>query len=210
MNADPETKPVHPVEDKEIFQLYERLYFHEIDVREKLNYRLQLPLALIITLLGVLGSFIQHFHHHQFSYFEIGFWLFFFISTAMLGRAIFFFSKAWINNSYFLLPTSREIDKYRKSFVDLFKDHHQGQVLTRNGFSQYLIHSYIENASINADCNVRRSGYLNRTGMTLIITAILLLITVFFFYFGEINKPASGQSQHNCAHSIQPTGARHG
>lgn len=210
MNDDNEVKPIYTVENKEIFQLYEKMYFHEIDAREKINSRLQLPLALIISLIGVLGFFIQNFHHHQCSYFEIAFWVLFVASAFMLGRAIFFFSKAWINNSYFLLPTLRNTEDYRISLVDTYKEYDKGEEWIKNAFSQYLIDSYINHASNNADCNDRRSNNLNRTSSTLIITALTLLLTALFFYFGEINKPAPLSNQKNCIFSIQLTGENNG
>ena len=44
-----------------LFDLYEKLYFHEIEVREKLGGRLQTPMAIIVSLIGVLAFLIQNF-----------------------------------------------------------------------------------------------------------------------------------------------------
>jgi hypothetical protein len=44
-----------------LFDLYEKLYFHEIDVREKLSGRLQTPMAIIFSLVGVLAYLLQNF-----------------------------------------------------------------------------------------------------------------------------------------------------
>jgi hypothetical protein len=44
-----------------LFDLYEKLYFHEIEVREKLGGRLQTPMAIIVSLIGVLTYLLQNF-----------------------------------------------------------------------------------------------------------------------------------------------------
>ncbi|MBF0163336.1 MAG: hypothetical protein HQM01_02330 [Magnetococcales bacterium] len=122
MNDDNEVKPIYTVENKEIFQLYEKMYFHEIDAREKINSRLQLPLALIISLIGVLGLFIHNFHHHQFSTLEIAFWILFSVSIFALGIAINYFRKAWINNVYSMIPLLRNSEEYRQILEETYKD----------------------------------------------------------------------------------------
>jgi hypothetical protein len=38
---------------KELFQLYEKLYFHEIDAREKITARQQVPLAILLAMTSV-------------------------------------------------------------------------------------------------------------------------------------------------------------
>ncbi|MFZ3037397.1 MAG: hypothetical protein WA112_09030 [Rugosibacter sp.] len=45
--------------------LYEKLYFHEIEVREKLGGRLQTPMAIIVSLIGVLTFLIQNFDNQH-------------------------------------------------------------------------------------------------------------------------------------------------
>jgi hypothetical protein len=33
----------------QVFELYEKLYFHEVDAREKIAGRLQIPLAILLS-----------------------------------------------------------------------------------------------------------------------------------------------------------------
>ena len=44
-----------------LFDLYEKLYFHEIEVREALGGRLQTPMAIIVSLIGVVVYLLQNF-----------------------------------------------------------------------------------------------------------------------------------------------------
>lgn len=75
-------------------QFYEKLYFHKIEAREKLNARLQTSLTLIIALIGVLAFLLQNYGHRDFSW-AVG--IFFFLicgAAVVLAGAIVYFVRA--------------------------------------------------------------------------------------------------------------------
>jgi len=94
------------MDKKELFQLYEKLYFHEIDAREKLNARLQTPLTLIVSLCGALAFLVQNYAHQSTSVLAVLFIVFASAAAVTLATAMYFFMKSWIGTEYFFLPAA--------------------------------------------------------------------------------------------------------
>lgn len=47
------------MDDKEIFNLYQTQYYHEIDAREKFNTRMQIPIAVFATEFSIIAYFLK-------------------------------------------------------------------------------------------------------------------------------------------------------
>ena len=47
----------------ELRQFYEKLYFQEVESREKIHARLQLPLTLILAIIGAIAFLLQNFDY---------------------------------------------------------------------------------------------------------------------------------------------------
>lgn len=176
------------MEHKDIFALYEKLYFHEIDIREKLNSRLQAPLALIVSFIGTLAFFLQNYNHQDSSYASYLFIVFIFLSAITLTRAIYTFIKSWHNNTYFFLPSSEDTERYRKQLIETYKEYQDSEKLAMGHFSNYLMKYYIDCSSKNTACNDRRSIFLHKTSKALILTALFMFAAFLPFYFGGLNK----------------------
>lgn len=176
------------MEKKEIFQLYEKLYFHEIDSREKLNSRLQTPLTLIVSFVGILAFLLQHYGHQGFSVAAILFAFLIILSAATLAVAIVFFIKSWYNNTYLFLPSAQDTENYRQSLIKLYKPYKSGAQLASEYFSNYLMEYYVRYSSANTECNDRRSIYLHKTNGALILTAVVAFLAFLAFFFGDLDK----------------------
>ena len=77
--------------DRRLDGVFERLYFHEIDGRDKVLQRLQLPLVAFLALVGLLGHIAQT---AQRSNLGAGLWMWLSFSVAALclaGAFIFLF-----------------------------------------------------------------------------------------------------------------------
>ncbi|MBF0140502.1 MAG: hypothetical protein HQL74_09495 [Magnetococcales bacterium] len=176
------------MEYKDVFQLYEKLYFHEIDAREKLSSRLQAPLALIVSLIGTLAFFLQNYNHQDTSYASYLFVVLIFLSAIGLTRAIYTFVRSWYDNIYFFLPSSEDTERYREQLIEIYKEYEHGEKLAMGHFSNYLMKYYIECSSKNTICNDRRSIFLHKTSTALIFTALFMFAAFLPFYFGGLNK----------------------
>jgi hypothetical protein len=63
--------------EDQLFQLYEKLYFHELDRREKLSARLNMPLAVLVAITDFLSYMLQNRQEHLTGWFDLAFWIFY-------------------------------------------------------------------------------------------------------------------------------------
>ena len=176
------------MENKDIFQLYEKLYFHEIESRERLNSRLQTPLTLIVSFVGVLAFLLQNSGHLDFSVAAILFSVLMVLSATALVVAATFFIKSWYNNEYWFLPSAQDTEDYRQSLIKTYAPYADGAKLASEYFSEYLMKYYVKNSSVNTKCNDSRSIYLHKTNGALIVTAAIAFLAFLAFFFGNLDK----------------------
>lgn len=184
----PEEADVGALSKKEFLQLYEKLYFHEVDSREKLNARLQMPLALLISLIGVVAFLLQNYEHRGFSPSAILFSLFLTGAVVALIAAIYYFILSWYGNTYAFVPSAAEIEKYRQTLLDTYRPYDEGNKLAANYFHQYMLKSYIDSSSVNTACNDNRSINLHKTNTALIFSAVIAFVAFLMFFFGGLQK----------------------
>lgn len=176
------------MDKKDTIQLYEKLYFHEIESREALNSRLQTPLTLIVAFVGVLAFLLQNYGHQGFSCAAIAFVTLIVASAIALGWSTVFFIKSWYNNTYSFLPSAHDTEIYRKSLIALYEPYENGNRLASDYFSDYLLDYYVRHSSANTECNDRRSIYLHKTNGALIVTALIAFLAFLAFYLGGLDK----------------------
>lgn len=175
--------------DKEdVFGFYEKLYFHEIDSREKLNARLQIPLMLIVSFVGVLAFLLQNYWHQGFSASAVSFLSLFALSFIALCIAAYYFVRSCFGNEYSFLPDAQSTEEYRQKLCDLYKPYASGTQIASDHFSDYLMSYYIQRSTENTNCNDRRCISLHRTNYALIITAAFTFFSFLSFYLGGLEK----------------------
>ena len=173
--------------------LYEKLYFHEIHVRESLGNRLQTPMAITVSLIGVLGFLIQSFDKQQ-SGFIVNLFTFFLVCSAVsLIYAVYFFIKSWWGSTYAFLPSAEDTENYRKLLDSTYKEYKDGDDLAKNYLDEYLCNNYIKCATQNTQCNDLRSLNLHKTNGALILTTLLVFISFLTFFFGNLDKSNSNK-----------------
>jgi hypothetical protein len=173
---------------REVLQLYEKLYFHEAESREKLNARLQMPLALIISLIGAVAFLLQNYEHKGLSGFAVAFGLLLSLAVVAILLAAYYFTRSWFNNTYSFLPAARDTEAYRQTLLETYRPYPDGEKLAADYFTDYLLNYYVERSSENTACNDRRSLYVHRTNAALIATAIIAFVAFLVFFFGGLQK----------------------
>lgn len=168
--------------------LYEKLYFHEIEVREKLGGRLQTPMAIIVSLIGVLTFLIQNFDKEQGTTSATTFLVLLILSVVTLVAAIYFFVRSWYGNTYAFLPSAEATEQYRLLLQNTYEQYKDGDVLAENYLNDYLCTNYIRCATQNTQCNDKRSLNLHKTNGTLIVSTVLVAFSFLVFYLGDLDK----------------------
>ncbi|MFH2135837.1 MAG: hypothetical protein ABII81_11805 [Pseudomonadota bacterium] len=174
-------------------ELYEKLYFHEIEVRENLNGRLQLPMAIIVSLAGVLGYLIQNVDDRQFSASLAIFTITIFLSSVTLLTAIFFFVRSWFNHTYAFFPSAKDTEEYRNLLASTYLGFEDGKQLANQYFEEYIQNNFINCSTQNTQCNDIRSLNLHKTNGTLIIATILVFASFTFFALGKLDQAKNGK-----------------
>lgn len=176
-----------------LFDLYEKLYFHEIEVREKLGGRLQTPMAIIVSLIGVLTYLLQNFDKDHTGAATVAFLFLFTMSIGALFTAIYFFIRSWYGNTYAFLPAAEATEEYRQLLQKTYEQHKDGDSLAETYLNDYLCTKYITCATQNTQCNDLRSLHLHKTNGTLIVSAVLVAVTFLVFFMGGLDKTKATQ-----------------
>ena len=171
-----------------LFDLYEKLYFHEIEVREKLGGRLQTPMAIIVSLIGVLTYLLQNFDKDHTGTAAVTFLLLFALNSATLVTAVYFFVRSWFGNTYAFLPSAEATEEYRQLLQRTYEQYKDGDSLAETYLNDYLCTKYIACATQNTQCNDLRSLNLHKTNGTLIVSTVLVAVTFLVFFMGDLDR----------------------
>ena len=174
-------------EDK-LFKLYEKFYFHEIDIRERLNSRLQIPLTIIALLFGFLAYMLQNKCDKVGNFSETLFWILFSLSIIAVCFSIMFFIFSWYSYKHKLLPSAISTDQYKDELVEHYKDHEDPEKLVKKYLKKYLYDYYRDFSSENTIINDRKSFYLHLTNLSLIFSIVFSFLTFIPYYFGSLDK----------------------
>ena len=169
-----------------LFEFYKELYFHEIEVREQLNARIQIPVALIASLAGALTFMLLKLDEQVTGWMVIGFVFFLVLSVVMLIVSAYFLIRTWVNHTYSFLPTASKTEDYRQELIRTYEGYDEDYV--EQYLHKYLCDYFINCSSKNTNVNDQRSLYLHRSNMSLVAVIVSSAIAFSFFYFAEIDN----------------------
>jgi hypothetical protein len=176
------------VNNNELLQHYEKLYTHEINAREHLNARLQLPLAIIVSFFGALFYLIQNYEHKTFKLVSSAYVCLLILTAGALIVATYFFKRAAHDNKYEFMPAADVIEPHRLELQKHYALHPRLDGQSIDEFEAYLIEHYIKYSSLNTRCNDGRSLSLHHTNSAIIAAGALGAIAFLVFYFGKLEK----------------------
>ena len=168
--------------EDQLFQFYEKLYFQELDRREKLSARLNVPLAVLVAAIGFLSFMLNNAPSNLDSPAKIAFWCLFISSCLTLAIGSWFFKSSWFGHTDKLLPTANETETYRETLIDLYKEYDEKDSLVEGALKKYLYDYYKQFSSENTINNDARAYHLYRA-TSAITVAVLLAFVAFIPYF---------------------------
>lgn len=165
--------------------LYEKLYFSELDRRDKINARLALPFAVIVATVG-LSSYLFHAPEKpSIAAWSYVFWALYAASVAALFTGAWFFRKAWFGHTDRLLPTAGHMEEYHRQLIDTYAGYDNAEELVDTYFQGFLFNYYVECSSDNAINNDRRSFDIFRATASLTISVLLAFAAVIPLFAGN-------------------------
>jgi hypothetical protein len=159
--------------EDDLFKLYERLYFHELERRERLSARLNVPLAVLVAAIGFLAFMLQSAPRDFNSWLALAFWLLFCSAAISCAAGMWFFRKAWFGHTDKLLPTANETETYRQELIKLYEAYDNAQKL-------------VEAASENTINNDARSYNLYRATSSITVAVLLAFVAFIPFYANRV------------------------
>ncbi|WP_318472552.1 hypothetical protein [Photobacterium leiognathi] len=180
-----------------LYELYEKTYFHEMEVREKLVSRVQINFALIATGFAVLSYMIRMLDFEQ-NHYVIGVFILSVLTSLIL--AIFCVGhlvKAFWGNEYEGMPIANEIDAYRikllkyaeeiKSYNTQYPEKIQPEVDVDQEVGNFVYNKFRDCSSHNTKVNDIRSVHVHKSFGWLLYSSIPFLIACSLFVVGNLD-----------------------
>lgn len=176
------------MKDDKRFELYEKLYFHEVEAREKISARLQIPLALLLSITSVYAILIKGISLDNTGLWNAIFGLFFIVSAVLFVKSVSCFVRSFYGHTYEFIPSALTTENYRKELIDTYSKYDECDELVEKYFNEYIFSYYNECSSANTLVNDKRSEYLHKCNTYLILTALPLAVAFLIFTLSGIDK----------------------
>ncbi|MGH8781704.1 hypothetical protein [Paraburkholderia sp.] len=176
--------------------LYESTHWRELDMRDKIDTRLQASFTLATALIGAISFLVSNVDTgHAFHTLDYVFFALLLVTFALLALsgAFFFRSSAGLffqKDAYKTLPASLELVEYEKQWDDLIVKYPQETAgKTSDGeVKKLLVKYYLNSQKTNAGINDQRAKNIARINKLIFVEAILTVVVFGLFYFGGLNK----------------------
>jgi hypothetical protein len=178
------------MDDSQLLVLYDKLYFHEIEMREKITSRLQTPFTFVVTLAGVFAFLFQRYDTVDIRFSLVHTTFIFFVAVALgaLGFATFNICRAWVNNEYRFMPFADETANYREVLKATYASFPNASDLVDRYTREYIVNEYVNSSAFNAKVNDRRSNSIDLANQQIIVAAAMLLVAFLAFQFGNLDE----------------------
>jgi hypothetical protein len=179
--------------DERRFELYEKIYFHEVESREKLSSRLQIPLALLLSIASVYALIVKGVSFSNNDIWNICFGMVFLLSVSLFVVSVSYFVRSFYGHAYEFLPSASDTEKYRKTLIDTYQEYDDCDELVERYFNEYLFRYFNECSSNNTKVNDKRSEYLHKCNTYLILTSMPLVVSFLIFTFSGVDGNSIGK-----------------
>jgi hypothetical protein len=186
---------------KDLFKLYQKLYFHEMDVKEKLVVKSQISFAIVVTAFTVISYMLRMLDYDSNCYAVAFFVVFLSFATVLLTISLWFLIRSFYWRSYKGVPSPEKIDQYRvelNEHVDALivynkdnPDYHQEIYNADEVMESYLYQGFKVCSTHNTEINDGRSGYA-RDGFMWILSALVPLVmasSIFILSDLDVSSP---------------------
>ena len=122
------------------FEFYEKLYFHERDLWEKIESRYRTPLTLFAALFPFIGFLSRELFIAEAVPYNFLVWVPLSASIALFVFAVYFLSRSMYGYHYQLMPTPDVLEEYREEIkTEYFKISPEEAIdWTNTIFEEYL------------------------------------------------------------------------
>ncbi|MCP5128065.1 MAG: hypothetical protein H6985_00635 [Pseudomonadales bacterium] len=174
---------------EDLFNLYEKLYFHELETREKILNRLQIPLAILVSFVSFYGYMAKGIElSGAGGSWNVVIYILLLISLILFALSLYNFIRAFFNHTYELIPTAVETEDYRNQLIEHYTGYPTSGQLVEDAFDNYLYEYYAECATANTKINDKRSSFIHNCNKWLVSNLPFLFLVFLIFSFCGVDK----------------------
>lgn len=179
-----ELRPHH----RQLDALYEKIYFHEIDGRDKVTQRLQLPLVAFLAIAGFVGSLIQNVRRADTSLSADVFLALLVLAVVALTLAMVFFVASLTGKKYLHLQAPEDWVSHQAECTDLYREYDHAGKLTSAALTKNLVATYVLCGTVNGAINAKKAFYLFMLLRCLIAGACFTAFAFGVFFAAKLDK----------------------
>jgi hypothetical protein len=178
--------------------LYESQHWRELDLRDKIDSRLQSSLTLVTAIIGALSFLLTNVDiGHTHGLVDYLFFALLAITFALLFLSGFYFFRSSVGslfhrNTYKTLPVSKELEEYKRGWeATIARSPRTAQaqgITSAEELKKLLIENYLERQETNARINDERAKNISNINLLVVVEALLTAAAFSIFYLGGLNK----------------------
>lgn len=190
--ADNERDLTEPCVPQQVFEFYERAYWFELDTREKIVARLQVPIGILLALFGAQAYMLLGADLTKSTWIYSCFLLILLIAFCFCARSAQLMFQVMSGHIYRFIPTLQEFERYRLSCyakfrcvegADQWMEH-----WVETSFRTELCEKIVGSTSYNAVINEDRSTRAWRAHTLLLWSGILTVLAFCIFFLGNLRE----------------------
>ncbi len=161
--------------ESELFAHYERIYFHELNRKEQIFSRLNIPLAVMVAVAGFYAVILKGDYKLLGLGPQIWFWLLLGASILGLFIGVGFFIDSLLGRMDKAIATPTATETWRRELLHYYSDEADGQEKTAESVRTMLYEAYMDCATRSMLNNDRKSSSLYFCNIALIAAAGLAM-----------------------------------
>lgn len=166
------------MEVKDKLVVYEKMYLHESEVKEKITIRVQIIFTLIIAVVAVSSYILRMLDFSEYLHVAYVIIILLLVFLGLLGVACFYAVRAFWGNLFALVPSAQKVDDYCKQ-MEIYSAEVKAadleEINVRSEVEEFLCDSYRESAANNYEVNKLRAGRVHLSFRFLLFSLAPLL-----------------------------------
>ncbi|MFZ6049797.1 hypothetical protein ACFW0H_27190 [Pseudomonas sp. CR3202] len=161
---------------QELFAHYEKIYFHEQQRKEQIFSRLNIPLAVMVAVVGFYAVVVSTDYKKLELGLTIWFWTVLAVSICFLFLGAYFFTDALLGKMDRAIVTPNDLEDWRQQLLAYYAADVDCDSIVTAEIRRKLYLDYMDCASISTINNDRKSSSLYFCNMAVIISTTFAAI----------------------------------
>lgn len=157
---------------QDLFAHYEKIYFHEQQRKEQIFSRLNIPLAVMVAIVGFYAVVISTDYKKLELGLTIWFWVTLAVSSGFLITGACFFTDSLLGKMDKAIVTPNDLEAWRQSMILYYASDADCDSFVTSELRRKLYADYMDCGSILTINNDRKSSSLYYCNMALILATI--------------------------------------